>query len=79
MQEDKGNLKIISISMASDLKCREKAPLTYIFWLAYVGQHDLHKSGQMLPVGFPQSLVGRGFVVSPHVYTGLAQGGFKGN
>ena len=65
--------------MASDLKCRKKAPLTYIFWLAYVGQHDLHKYGQMLPAGFPQSLVGRGFAVSSYLYPGLAQGRIKGN
>ena len=47
-------------------------------WL-YIGQHDLHRSGLILPVGFPQSLSGRGFMVSSHLFTGLAQGGFEGN
>ena len=41
----------------------------------YVGQHDLHISGQIQPVGFPQSLSGRGFVVSSYLFTGLAQNG----
>ena len=40
---------------------------------------DLHRSGLILPVGFPQSLSGRGFVVSSHLFTGLVQGGFEGN
>ena len=32
----------------------------------------------MLPAGFPQSLVGRDFAVSSHLYTGLAQGRIEG-
>ena len=34
---------------------------------------------QKLSKGFPQGLVGRGFVVSSYLYPGLAQGRIKGN
>ena len=53
--------------------------MTYKIGLAYIGQHDLHRFGSKLPKGFPQGLVGRGFVVSPYIYPGLAQGRIKGN
>ena len=65
--------------MASDLKFGKKAPLTYKTWLAYIGQHDLHRFGSKLPKCFPQGLVGRSFAVRSYLYSGLAQGRIKGN